>query len=192
MNDDITTFPKNYHAILNEAKKLKFDQNSDSRVGALLATLCASKPEGYFIELGTGTGLSTAWMLRGMCPLSSLLSIDNNQQLMGVAQQYLGDDKRVEFMLGDGEGIIDGIQLGSVDLIFADTWPGKYSHLDETLALLKDGGMYVIDDMEPQDNWPEGHDVKAKQLIATLEGRSDLAMVAMDWSTGVLICTKRI
>ena len=192
MNDSISIFPKNYHAILEATKKLGFDQSSDSRVGALLAALCASKPEGYFLELGTGTGLSTSWMLRGMCPLSSLVTIDNDQTLVAVAQQYLADDKRVEFMVGEGEGLVDGIQLGSVDLIFADAWPGKFSHLDETLALLKDGGVYIIDDVQPQDNWPDGHEKKVKQLIDSLEARRDIALVKMNWSTGVVICTKQM
>jgi len=32
----------------------------------------------------------------------------------------------------------------------------KYTHLDDALALLKEGGLYVIDDMSPQANWPAG------------------------------------
>ncbi|CAC9536201.1 hypothetical protein [uncultured Gammaproteobacteria bacterium] len=31
----------------------------------------------------------------------------------------------------------------SIDFIFTDTWPGKYNHLEDTLKLLKIGGMYV-------------------------------------------------
>lgn len=37
--------------------------------------------------------------------------------------------------------------LGAFDLIFADAWPGKFSHLDEALSLLSPGGFYVIDDL---------------------------------------------
>jgi hypothetical protein len=31
--------------------------------------------------------------------------------------------------------------------------------------MLKPGGLYVIDDMLPQPNWPEGHAAKAEVLI---------------------------
>ena len=75
-------------------------------------------------------------------------------------------------------------------MIFADAWPGKYSDLDETLALLKVGGMYVIDDMDPQPNWPEGHAEKAEKLVEALEKRTDFNMTKMNWSTGVILMTK--
>jgi len=77
------------------------------------------------------------------------------------------------------------------DFIFADTWPGKYHQLDETLALLKPGGLYVIDDMLPQANWPAGHDVKAAALIAILEQRTDLTITKLNWASGLIIATKR-
>ena len=32
-------------------------------------------------------------------------------------------------------------------LSYADAWPGKFSQLEEALALLRPGGMYVIDDL---------------------------------------------
>jgi predicted O-methyltransferase YrrM len=38
---------------------------SEPRTGAFLRELCAGKPGGNLLELGTGTGLATAWMLDG-------------------------------------------------------------------------------------------------------------------------------
>jgi predicted O-methyltransferase YrrM len=45
---------------------------------------------------------------------------------------------------------------GEHDLIYADAWPGKFTDLDQALALLRIGGIYFIDDLLPQSNWPEG------------------------------------
>ena len=59
------------------------------------------------------------------------------------------------------------------------------------MALLKMGGLYVIDDMLPQPNWPEGHEQKAQDLVTNLEDRSDLSVVKMSWSTGVIIAAKK-
>ena len=36
------------------------------------------------------------------------------------------------------------------DLIYADAWPGKFTHLDRALSLLTRGGIYFIDDLLPQ------------------------------------------
>ena len=57
----------------------------------------------------------------------------------------------------------------------------------KVISLIKPGGFYVIDDMLPQANWPEGHDKKAEALVEVLEKRSDLSLVKMDWSTGVIV-----
>ena len=68
----------------------------------------------------------------------------------------------------DGEAFLRDAS-GSFDLIYADAWPGKFSHLDEALGLLAAGGFYVIDDLLPQPNWPEGHAPKVPALVDDLE-----------------------
>ncbi|MDQ3256706.1 MAG: SAM-dependent methyltransferase, partial [Acidobacteriota bacterium] len=65
-----------------------------------------------------------------------------------------------------------------------------YSHLEQALESLKVGGLYVIDDMLPQPNWPEGHASKASQLISVLESRSNLMVTKMNWSTGVIVAAR--
>ncbi len=76
-------------------------------------------------------------------------------------------------------------------MIFADTWAGKYSLLDDALALVRSGGWYVIDDMRPQPNWPEGHAHKAAQLIAPLAQRMDFHIAPVDWASGIIIAVRR-
>jgi len=191
MQDSVTCFPVGFEKILAATKKTEFDQTSDPMPGSLLSTLCASKSNGCFLELGTGSGLSTAWLLHGMDASSSLTSIDNDDKLVSIAKIYLGDDPRVSFIVGTGEELVLNTPANSIYLIFADTWPGKYNHLQETLILLKVGGIYLIDDMLPQDNWPEGHADKAAHLIQYLESRDDFSLTKMAWSMGIVICTKK-
>lgn len=52
--------------ILKRSAEIGFEMASEDRTGALLRTLAASKPGGRFLELGTGTGVATAWVLDGM------------------------------------------------------------------------------------------------------------------------------
>ena len=77
------------------------------------------------------------------------------------------------------------------DFIFADAMPGKYDLFDETIAMLNSGGIYIIDDMLPQPNWPLGHDEKVRSFINGLESRNDLLMTKMNWSTGIIIIAKK-
>jgi predicted O-methyltransferase YrrM len=191
MNDSmIVRVPEEYEKIREATVELQFTMASDVYTGSLLKTLAASKPAGRFLELGTGTGLATAWIVAGLDKKSSLLTIENNSLLIDVAKKYI-DDSRVEFILTDAYEWIIGYKGKKFDFIFADAMPGKYDLFEETMAILKRGGLYVIDDMLPQPNWPLGHDQRVEEFINRLEERDDLLITKMNWSTGIIIVTKK-
>jgi len=190
MNDTINTYPKYFNEIMDKTKECGFDQLSDANLGSLLSTLISSKPNSKILELGTGSGLSSSWILDGMDSNSTLQTVDNDKDLVAIAKEYLNKDNRVEFFIQNGEDLILNTPKNSIDFIFADTWPGKYNHLEETLELLKVGGIYLVDDMLARDNWPEGHEAKAINLINYLENRADFNCTKLNWSTGIIICTK--
>lgn len=73
----------------------------------------------------------------------------------------------------------------------ADAWPGKFSHLDEALALRRPGGLYVIDDRLPQANWPEGPDPKVPRLVDDLERRREFVTVRLAWASGFMLVVRR-
>ncbi len=170
-------------------EKLSFTMASDLQTGSLLKTLVASKPSAKLLELGTGSGLATSWILAGMDANSKLVTVDNNEVLINIAKQHLPDE-RIQFVCADGYEWISSYTGEPFDFIFADAMPGKYDLFDETFALLNDGGFYIIDDMLPQPNWPEGHAEKAERLIDELEKRKDLLLTKINWSTGIIIVTK--
>lgn len=183
--------PQPYHAILEATKASGFTMASDILTCSLLRTLAASKPSGKFLELGTGTGLSTSWILDGMDKDSSLASIDYDDQLLEIANRFLGSDKRLKLISMDGEAWVTANKQSRFDYIFADTWHGKYLLLDEVLAMLNKGGLYIIDDMLPQPNWPEGHREKVNKLLHYLDTRSDLVLTRQVWATGIVVVVKR-
>ena len=45
--------------------------------------------------------------------------------------------------------------------------------------------------MIPQQNWPEGHHGNIKKLITQLEARKDFTITKIEWSTGIILMTKR-
>ncbi|SDD22102.1 O-methyltransferase [Niabella drilacis] len=191
MTDKVTiNLPVQYEAIALKTKALGFDMPSDLQTGSLLRTLAASKPGGRILELGTGTGLATSWILSGMDTGTALVSVDNNELLISVAQEQLKDD-RIEFVCADGYEWITTYNGATFDLIFADAMPGKYDLFEETFALLKTGGIYLIDDMLPQPNWPEGHAERVAGFIKMLELRGDLVLTKLNWSTGIIIAVKK-
>ena len=192
MNETIQqSFPAAYAAIDDATKASGFTMASDVLTCSLLRTLAASKPGGRFLELGTGTGLSTSWILDGMDANSTLVSIDHDANFLAIADQFLGRDSRLTLVTTDGEQWVMNHLAERYDYVFADTWHGKYLLLDEVLAMVKPGGLYIIDDMLPQPNWPEGHDLKAIKLVDTLEKRKDFVLTKQAWASGILIAVKK-
>jgi predicted O-methyltransferase YrrM len=181
--------PAQYDSILAATRKLSFDMASDLQTGALLSTLVASKPGARILELGTGSGLSTSWILGGMDQEAHLTTIENNALLHEVAMQHL-TDPRANFVLTDGYDWLKEYNGESFDFIFADAMPGKYDLFEEAFSLLNEGGIYFIDDMLPQPNWPEGHAERVESFIKMLDQRSDLTLTKMNWSTGLIIIVK--
>jgi predicted O-methyltransferase YrrM len=186
------SLPPQLEAIEEATAALGFGMASDRATGMLLRTLAASKPGAQMLELGTGTGLATAWLLHGMDTAARLLSIDNDGAVQGLAAAYCGDDERLTLLTEDGDVAIQRLQATGerYGLIFADTWPGKYRLLDLTLELLEPGGFYIVDDLLPQPNWPPNHGESVERLVAELRQRKDLSLVKLEWSSGVLIAVK--
>ena len=67
---------------------------------------------------------------------------------------------------------------------------GEFSHLDEALELLSVGGIYFIDDLLPQPNWPEGHAPKVPALIDAIERKPGFADGAPGLVVRVHDCSK--
>lgn len=190
-DSNIIDKPEIYSELETKSKEIGFTMPSDLYIGTLLKTLITSKPKANLLELGTGIGLSFSWMIDGMDSESKLTTIDNDPELTKIAQNYFGGNKRVDIKCTDGAEWIKNYKGEKFDLIFADAWPGKYSEIDEILNLLKVNGFYIIDDMSAQSNWPKGHQEKADKLIEYLENREDLNLTKMNWSTGIIIATKK-
>lgn len=191
MGEKIFDEPADYQNILAATRESGFSMASDPQTCLLLRTLSARRKNGKFLELGTGTGLSTCWILDGMGAEGSLLSVDNDLVFLQVAEEFLGHDIRLQLVKADGGDWLIEHSTAEFDFIFADTWHGKYLMLDETLQMLKTGGLYIIDDMLPQPNWPDGHAEKVAALISILEKRKDLWITKLDWSTGIVVASKK-
>lgn len=191
MDVKISNKPQIFSKIQSKCQEIGFTMPSDELVGSLLRTLVGSKSNANVLELGTGIGLSLSWMVDGMCKNSILTTIDNDPELTQIAKKFFKNDPRISIICEDGSKWIRKYQGNKFDLVFADAWPGKFSELDEILALINPGGFYIIDDMIRQPNWPEGHTNFVNQLISKLEIREDFNITKMNWSSGIIVMTKK-
>jgi predicted O-methyltransferase YrrM len=191
MNDDeIAQIPAVLDAIRRDTEAVGFALASEPKTGALLRALAAAKPGGRFLELGTGTGVGTAWLLAGMDAGSRLTSIDSDPNVLEIARRHLEHDPRVAFHLADGAVFLERSAGERFDLIYADTWPGKFTHVDLALSLLAAGGVYLVDDLLPQASWPDGHAPKVPLLIEDLENRRGFVATKLAWASGLMMLVR--
>src|SRR5262245_40417954 len=108
MNDrEILHPPSALAAILEANASAGFTMASEPTTGSLLRTLAASKRGGRLLELGTGTGVGTCWLLSGMDDAATLDTVESDGNVQAIARQHLGHDPRLRFHHDDGAAFID-------------------------------------------------------------------------------------
>lgn len=187
MDDTPRTRPPALGAILAGADRLGFAMSCEDRTGSLLATLAASKPGGRLLELGTGVGVGAAWLLHGMTADASLLSVEMNPDVQAVAARHLGDDPRLTLTVASADRWLDTYSGPPFDLAYVDCRPGKFHRLDELVALLRPGGLYVVDDLLPQATWPADHQPRVDGFLAHAPEQPNLRTTRMRWASGLLL-----
>ena len=187
MDDTPTRIPPVLDAIMNDSAALGFAMSCETRTGALLAALAASKPGGRILELGTGTGAGAAWLLDGMTCDATLTSLEIDCEVQAVASLHLGGDPRVTFESADAHDWLCDYQGEPFDLTFVDCRPGKFHNLDMLVQLLRPGGLYVGDDLLPQATWPNDHQQRVDAFLAGLPNVDGLRAVTMAWASGLVI-----
>ena len=192
LNDlDLVQPPAALAEIEARTHAMGFDLASEPQTGALLRALAASKPGSRLLELGTGTGVATAWILAGMDANATLTTVDVSSSHQHVAREFLGSDSRLTLVLEDGHQFLKRQPAASFDFVFADAMPGKYEGLEDCLKILKPGGFYVVDDLVPQVKWPEGHAEKVTPLINHLASDARFAIAPLYWATGIIVAVRR-
>ena len=170
-----------------------FPMSCDDKTGAFIRALAASRPLGTVLELGTGVGVSTSWLLDGLASGTRLVTVEKDQGLSDLAKSYLGGDLRIAFHVQDASGFLsDMVEVGvqKFDLIFADAPAGKYRDLDKTIELLGDGGMVVFDDMRIEADWRQGRVERAQALRANLLQYPALRVSELDVGSGIILAVK--
>lgn len=188
--DDEVTEPPLVAAAVARARQAGFLLSCDPAVGRLLAVLAAQLPDGArALELGTGTGVGTAWIASGLLPRTdaTVLTVENDQQTAALAAR--GDwPSFVELRHGDALDVLE--QGGPFDLIFADAPEGKWYGLDRTIAALGRHGVLLVDDMTPLPDWTDSHRAAQDLVRRILLTAPELTSVELAHGSGVILSAR--
>lgn len=166
--------------------------SSDDDTGRLLTVLASSiQPNGRILELGTGVGFGTAALVTAVQPRDDvgIVTIERDERTAAAARDNEWPSF-VEFVVGDIVELLP--TLGTFDLVFADAQGGKWTGLDRTIEAVKPGGFLLVDDMAKFEGGDRELHVKQDEVAHTLLHHPQLAACEMAWSTGLILCSKRI
>ncbi len=118
--------------------------------GATLRFLASVLQARAVVEVGTGTGVSGLWLLRGMHPDGVLTSVDleaEHQRLARKAFTAAGiSAPRVRLIAGAALDVLPRLTDGHYDLVLCDGDKVEYAdYLAETRRLLRPGGVVAFD-----------------------------------------------
>jgi predicted O-methyltransferase YrrM len=168
--------------------------------GAALRFLAAAIEARAVVEIGTGTGVSGLWMLRGMRPDGVLTSVDTEAEHQRLAKQSFTEagvpPQRVRLIPGAALDVLPRLTDGHYDLVFADGDKREYAdYLAEALRLLKPGGIVAFDNALWHDRVADpaqrdAETVAIRELGRTVREHDDLLPALLPVGDGLLVAKK--
>jgi predicted O-methyltransferase YrrM len=118
--------------------------------GAALRMLAAAVGARAVVEVGTGTGVSGMWLLRGMRPDGVLTTVDLEPEHQRAARETFAAGgipaNRTRVIPGRGLDVLSRLADASYDMMFCATERSELEAYFETaLRLLRIGGLVVFD-----------------------------------------------
>jgi predicted O-methyltransferase YrrM len=168
--------------------------------GATLRFLASVLEARAVVEIGTGTGVSGLWLLRGMRADGVLTTVDIEAEHQRLARQSFKEagvpSQRARTIAGAALDVLPRLTDGHYDLVFCDGDKTEYSaYLHEALRLLRPGGVVAFDNALWHDRVadPAQRDedtVAIRDLVRTVAERDDLVPVLLPVGDGLLVAKK--
>lgn len=117
--------------------------------GRLLLLLAASTAGRAAVEVGTGTGVTGLYLLRGLRPEATLTSIDPEAEHLRLARATFADaaipPARTRLITGAAADVLPRLTDAAYDLVhLAGAVPDLAEALDDAARLLREGGMLLV------------------------------------------------
>lgn len=124
--------------------RMQFSSFCSAAVGRLLHVLAAQFEHAALAEIGTGYGVSTAWIATALAPGSRLITVDIDPERSALVAQLLRPFPNVQTVTGDWRDVLPQALFA---MVFADCAPAKRDEPGLLVESLQPGGLLVLDDL---------------------------------------------
>lgn len=146
-----TFYPDVVQVAKSLADRSDFNHSCTDEAGRLLRVLVGQVKEGKILEVGTGLGVGSSWILSSIAPGVRFISIDIDIKRVDSVKKHIRHPQ-AEFVNGDWKEISEN---GPFHFIFADAAIVKSVEGDKLIEILEIGGLLFMDDFTPEEHWPE-------------------------------------
>ncbi|KGR78041.1 O-methyltransferase [Ureibacillus manganicus] len=146
-----TYIPELVQATKKLAKSNGFEHSCSDEAGRLLAVLVGQVAKGKILEIGTGFGVGSSWILSAISQAVQFISVDYSKEKIDIVANSI-NHSQVEFVYGDWK---DVIPKGPFQFIFADAQAAKVTEAQVLIDTLNVGGMIFMDDFTPEEHFPD-------------------------------------
>ena len=134
------------------ARELGFEKSCRDEDGALLHVLAARRGIERVAEIGTGTGVGTAWLASALRPGVPLYTAELDPDRADAAKALFAADADVHVLAGDWRDVLP--EHAPFDLLFVDGGRAK-DDPDAVLGLAAPGATVVMDDFSADWEGPD-------------------------------------
>lgn len=118
--------------------------------GAVLSVLAAAVQARAVVEIGTGAGVGSLYLLRGMPADGVLTTIDVEVEHQRAAKEAFAEagirSTRTRTISGRALDVLPRLTDGAYDLVFVDADKESYpGYVEQALRLLRPGGVVALD-----------------------------------------------
>ena len=168
--------------------------------GAALRFLASVLDARAVVEIGTGTGVSGLWLLRGMRADGVLTTVDVETEHQRLARQTYTDagipNQRARTIAGAALDVLPRLTDGHYDIVFCDGDKTEYAaYLTEALRLLRPGGVVAFDNALWHDRVADAaqrdaETVAIRELVREVAGHEELTPLLLPVGDGLLLAKK--
>ncbi|WP_407320855.1 O-methyltransferase [Isoptericola halotolerans] len=169
--------------------------------GALLQVVASALRARAVVEIGTGSGVASLWLLRGMAPDGVLTTIDPESEHQRAAKLAYAEEgvpaHRTRTIVRPPLDVLPRLTDGAYDLVLVTIDPHAYAeYVEAAVRLLRPGGVLVVVDALPAGRVADGdrHDdgttlVRRLAYAVREDDRLTTAMVPV--GAGTLLAVRR-
>lgn len=162
--------------------------------GALLRFLASTIDASNVVEIGTGTGVSGLWLIRGMNSAGVLTSIDSDAERQRAAKEVFSTaaiaSNKIRLIAGRAIEVVDKLTSNAYDLMFINGDKLEFETLfDQSLRLLRPGGILVFHNVLSDSNAADN--LAVIKVSEKIKDDSRLVSVMIPSGSGIIAASYR-